>query len=134
MKKFILTLLAIILTLIIALVVVFIFNPFDLRAKLIGSVVNSYLSNTNNNNTLSTEDANTSASVEVADRNPLLNEEQAKALEKLGVDVSRLPSSVSPAMEACFVEKLGKERTQEIVAGDSPTAMEVLKSRNCLNQ
>jgi hypothetical protein len=108
MKKFILTLLAIILTLIIALVVVFVFNPFDLRTKL--------------------------ASVETTNRNPLLNEEQAKALEEYGVDVDRLPSSVSPAMEACFVEKLGKERTQEIVAGDSPTAMEVLKSRNCLDK
>lgn len=134
MKKFILTLLAIILTLIIALVVVFVFNPFDLRTKLVGAVVNSYLSSTSNSETSPAEDADTSASVEAANRNPLLNEEQAKVLEELGVDVSRLPSSVSPAMEACFVEKLGKERTQAIVAGDSPTAMEVLKSRNCLDK
>lgn len=131
MKKIIQILLIIILTSIIALIVVFVFNPFNLRTKLISSAVNSYLSNTLEDYTPLETTGNTSTGSTV-DKNPLLNEEQEKTLESYGVDVSALPSSITPAMEACFIEKVGQERANEIVGGASPSAMEILKAKNCL--
>lgn len=134
MKKLIQTLLFLILTLIVALVVIFIFNPLNLRTKLMSGIINSYLSNTIKDYEPLKENTDTSGAVVPTNTHPLLNEEQQKTLEKYGVDVSQLPSSINPEMEACFVEKLGKERTQEIVGGDSPTATEFFKSRSCLGK
>lgn len=140
MKKLIQTLLIIVLTLVIALVVIFVFNPYNLRTKLVGGVINSYLSSTIKDyeplkkDADTSDNADTSGSVTTAEKHPLLNEEQQKALEDYGVNVSQLPSSISPEMEACFVEKLGEARTQEIVEGDSPIAIEVFKSRSCLGE
>lgn len=141
MKKIIQGLLIVILLLIIVSSVIFIFNPFNSRTKIISGIINSYLSqNINNYEPLGSdyEDLeNDNKAIEgesEADKHPLLNEEQEKVLEEYGVDVSRLPSEISPEMEACFVEKLGQERADQIVAGDSPTAMEIIKARSCLGE
>lgn len=144
MKKTIQILVIIILVLIIALIVVAIFNPFNLRTKMIGSLINSYLSSTiegytpvSDKQPTATEQANPSGllapNTEV-DKHPLLNESQEKQLESYGVNVEQLPSSITPGMEACFIEKLGQERSNEIVAGDSPSAFEVIKARECLGK
>ena len=78
------------------------------------------------------KDAETS-NVEVVDKNPMLSSEQEKALEKIGIDPSALPSSVTPEMEKCFIEKLGVKRTNEIKEGASPTPKEVFDTRECYN-
>jgi hypothetical protein len=127
---------------VLALIIIFVFNPLDLRTKIIGGIINSYLSGVIKDHGSdqdqdaqdSPRDIKENSEEAASDRHPLLNAEQEKALEKYGVNVSRLPSTISPEMEACFVEKLGKERTGEIVAGDSPTAMEVFKTRSCLGK
>lgn len=141
MKKVIQALLIIILTAVIALLIVVVFNPFELRTKFIGSIINGYLENTIEGYQPLPDQAATSSpdsSAETAstgtDKHPLLNSEQEQTLETYGVDVSQLPSTISPAMEACFVAKLGQERADEIVAGASPSAMEVFKARACLGE
>lgn len=67
------------------------------------------------------------------DSNPLLNESQESNLELIGVDPSSLPSEITPAMQICFVEKLGAKRAQEIADGDSPTPADYLKAKACLD-
>jgi len=64
--------------------------------------------------------------------NPLISDAQAVALEKLGVDTSKLPSTISPAMEDCFTEKLGTQRTDAIKQGSLITAIDLLKVQSCL--
>lgn len=152
MKKIILGLLTVILISIIALIVVAIFNPFNLRTKLVGSIINSYLSNTIKdytplenvsespvvadveNETAGTVEAAPEKSVTEDDKNPLLSAEQEKQLESYGVNVEQLPSRITPGMEACFTEILGKERVDQIIKGDSPSVIEFLKARDCLGK
>ncbi|OGF25090.1 hypothetical protein A2303_05710 [Candidatus Falkowbacteria bacterium RIFOXYB2_FULL_47_14] len=138
MKKAIQILLIIILVSVISMIVVFVFNPFDLRTKFISSMINSYLSGTIEN--YSPLDSNSGGGTVIennessADKHPLLNEEQEKTLENYGVDVSQLPSSITPGMGECFIEKLGQKRADEIVGGATPSAMEIFKTRSCLGQ
>ena len=49
-----------------------------------------------------------------------------------GIDTEELLSKITPEMEQCFIEKLGEERVNEIVEGDSPTAADLFKARSCL--
>lgn len=79
------------------------------------------------------EEKTDSLSTEESYDHPLLNESQEKALEKIGIDTSTIPSEITPEMETCFTEKLGKERVSEIKAGDSPSATDLFKARVCLN-
>ncbi len=67
------------------------------------------------------------------DSNPLLNESQENTLEAIGVEPETLPTEITPAMQVCFVEKLGAERAQEIADGDSPTPGDYLKAKACLS-
>ena len=149
MKKIIKALITTILLLILAIIVIAVFNPYNLRNKIISSALNYYLSSQVDNyeplkeqatnsfnevNEKAGEYVNNAVETVVEKKNSLLNEAQEKTLEDLGVDVSKLPSEISPEMQACFVEKLGQERSDAIVKGDSPTAMEVFKARTCLTK
>ncbi len=67
------------------------------------------------------------------DKNPILSDEQEKALEKIGIDASSLPTEITPEMEKCFVEKLGASRVIEIKNGDEPSVKEVFITRECYN-
>lgn len=131
MKKVIQFLIILILLTILALITIFIFNPANLRAKIIGGIVNSYLENnvdlseqTSLSNSTSTESGTTD--------HPLLNDNQEEMLKNLGIDVSKLPTEITPAMQDCFVEKLGSDRTTEIVNGATPSALEIMKTSSCL--
>ncbi|OGG61311.1 hypothetical protein A3C87_01090 [Candidatus Kaiserbacteria bacterium RIFCSPHIGHO2_02_FULL_49_34] len=100
-------------TLILAAVVFFIVDPFGLKPMLFGG------------------DA-TSESATTKDANPLLTESQEKTLQTFGIDPANVPSTITPEQEACFVEKLGEERVAEIKGGDSPTAAEYFKAKDCI--
>jgi hypothetical protein len=76
-----------------------------------------------------TQESNSSSAV---DKNPLLSPSQEKTLETFGVDPSKLPTSITPEMEACFVAKLGSTRVNEIKAGSSPTTADFFTARSCL--
>lgn len=133
MKKIILGLVITILAAILVLIVIFVFNPFNSRTKLIGSILNSYLSaKIEGYAPLESAPATTDTSATV-DKNPLLNETQEKTLENLGVDVSKLPTEITPAMKDCFTEKLGAERAAELVAGAAPSALDMIKAGGCLS-
>lgn len=67
-----------------------------------------------------------------SDKNPALSPAQEKALETFGIDPATVPTSVTPEQEACFVEKLGQQRVDEIKAGDSPTVVEFYKAKSCI--
>jgi hypothetical protein len=137
MKKIIEILLIIILMSILSLIVIFVFNPFNSRTKLISNIVDSYLdykfSDFNLEETEKDNMINKSGSTGVTeDKNPLLNAEQEKMLESFGVDVSKLPNEITPEMEKCFTEKLGEERSLELVNGASPSALDFIKAKSCL--
>ena len=128
MKKIIQVLLIIILTAIIALMVIVIFNPADLRTKLISSMLNSYLTRNLDGYTPSASPSTGG----VIDKHPLLDAEQEKTLESFGVDVEALPTEITPAMQDCFTEKLGQERILEIINGATPGALDFIKAGGCL--
>ncbi|MFH1745033.1 MAG: hypothetical protein ABH881_02600 [bacterium] len=139
MKKIIQILSVIILISILSLIVVFVFNPFGSREKLIGSIINSYLSSTIESytpleNSIGTTTNNSEVGTLSADKHPLLNEDQEKKLESLGVNIEQLPSSITPIMEECFVEKLGRERADQIAKGDTPSAIEFFKAKDCIGK
>jgi len=45
-----------------------------------------------------------------------------------------LPTEITPAMQDCFIEKLGQERALEIVNGATPGPLDFIKAGNCLGQ
>lgn len=67
-----------------------------------------------------------------ADKNPLLTPSQEKTLQAIGIDPAALPSTITPAMEKCFYEKLGTTRANEIKNGSEPTASDYFIARACL--
>ncbi|MEK7614033.1 MAG: hypothetical protein AAB439_04130 [Patescibacteria group bacterium] len=80
-----------------------------------------------------TNDINTSGTgVVTEDAHPLLNDSQEQALQNLGIDPTKLPATLTASQEECFIGKLGQARVDEIIAGDTPTALEVLNSSGCL--
>jgi len=73
-----------------------------------------------------------SANSDGGDKNPALNESQEQALETFGINPADVPSEITAEQEACFEAKLGEERVAQIKAGDSPTAAEYFKARDCM--
>ncbi|MEX2341256.1 MAG: hypothetical protein WD605_02980 [Candidatus Paceibacterota bacterium] len=63
---------------------------------------------------------------------PYINESQESALKTFGIDPASLPSEITPEQEACFESKLGEERVAEIKSGDSPTATDYFKAKDCI--
>ncbi len=61
-----------------------------------------------------------------------ITETQKKVLETVGINPDTLPSSFTPAQEACFVEKLGAARVAQIKGGAAPTPTEIYTARVCL--
>lgn len=63
---------------------------------------------------------------------PLLSDEQEKILDTIGIDSSIIPTEITPEMQKCFIEKLGAERVNEILEGDTPGIMEIFKAKSCI--
>ena len=59
-----------------------------------------------------------------------LSERQKFALQTVGIDTQSFV--VTKAMVACSVEKLGLERTQVLLGGQSPSLMEITTLTPCL--
>jgi hypothetical protein len=66
------------------------------------------------------------------DKHSLLTPQQEQTLQKIGVDPASLPSTITPAMEACFTQKLGADRVAEIKAGSAPTPVDFFQAKSCL--
>jgi hypothetical protein len=65
---------------------------------------------------------------------PLLNESQEETLEKLNIDVQYIPERITPVMQECFLKTLGQERVDEIIAGDSPSPVDLFKAKECISE
>jgi len=99
----------------------FITDPFNLKPMIFGS-----------SDTRSTQSSATTDTGSETDQNPALSDTQEKALETFGIDPAAVPASITPEQEACFIEKLGAARVEEIKAGDSPTATEFFTAKSCI--
>jgi len=82
---------------------------------------------------IKTVTGNSEVEIDNIDKNPLLSEEQEAQLESLGIEPADLPSTITPAMEKCFIQKLGETRTNQIIQGSSPTPADFLKASSCFN-
>lgn len=141
LKKIIQILLILILVSILALIFIFVFNPANLRTKLISQGINSFLTHTLDDYTpLKTAPDSDSTNPKTDTTNsdktghPLLNNEQEKILKTFGVNVDQLPTEISPAMAECFIEKLGATRAEELVNGATPGPLDIFKAKDCLNK
>jgi hypothetical protein len=63
---------------------------------------------------------------------PLLNEEQEEQLINSGIDISQVPSEITPEQEKCVTDKVSPERIQEIINGAQPTPFEMMQVLPCL--
>ncbi len=72
------------------------------------------------------------AETKTTSSNPLLTPSQESTLQSLGVDTSKLPTSITSAEFACFSSKLGSARVQEIKDGSTITVADYFKVQNCL--
>lgn len=63
---------------------------------------------------------------------PLLTEDQEEQLIKSGVDITQIPSTITPEQEKCVLDKVSPERIQEIINGAKPTPFEIIQVLPCL--
>lgn len=82
MKKTIQILTIIILSAIMILIVISVFNPFNLRTKMIGSIINSYLSNNIENYSPINNAPSNSTEEQSNVSHPLLNEAQKETFRE----------------------------------------------------
>ncbi len=137
-RKFLKTFLLILITAIVTAILVIIIlssyiiakNPFNIKACIISSFLNNAIitSSEETNNINSETKIPPSAKVD----HPLLSNEQEKMMENAGIDVSALPTNISPEMEKCFIEKLGEEKVEEIINGAVPGPLDIFKAKSCL--
>jgi len=98
---------------------------------ILGAVAILLLTGMNPVSTFKAVTGNNATKVDNVDKNPLLTEEQEAQLESLGINPASLPSEITPEMEACFTQKLGVERTNQIKQGDKPTVTDYFKASSC---
>ncbi|OGY90759.1 MAG: hypothetical protein A3B30_02420 [Candidatus Komeilibacteria bacterium RIFCSPLOWO2_01_FULL_52_15] len=111
--------------LLIVLAYLFIADPFNLRPLYNTLTSPSVITPTSTPGTVNT---NTAPKTD----NPLLSPAQEQALIKIGVDPAKLPTTITPQMEACFVQTLGQKRVDEIKKGAPPTPVDFFAARACL--
>jgi len=99
-------------------------NPLGLRDVLLAS----YLEKNVTKNSEITETS--SIPVPVYDH-PLLSAEQELKAAQAGIDVSKLPTSISLEQQQCVNDKLGEVRVLEIIKGASPAPLEIVKALPC---
>ena len=139
-RSFLKTLMTILLTIVITILIliiivvayVFVKNPFDVRGIVLQRLgfVAEKTQEINIPVVGDSQDNNVpEASQSPASNLPISNEQQ-KALESAGVDPSKI--NITPEMEACFTEKLGKEKVEEIKSGAVPGPLDIFKARSCL--
>lgn len=61
-----------------------------------------------------------------------MSQNQEIMLENAGIDVSSLPTTLSPEMKACGINALGEDRINEIINGAALGPMDLLRVKSCL--
>jgi len=123
------------LLLIILIVCFFVFDLLNLKPFLSNMFTDKeidFLIPTAPTTTKTGETTKATTTEETNDKHPLLSENQEKILETFGVDVSTLPSELTPEMEECFIEKLGEQTVNEIIGGATPNPIDFFKAKSCL--
>ncbi len=101
-------------------------NPFNIQACLISSFLNaSSLMD-------SQSSAGTGTNAPAQFDHPFLSSDQEAMLENAGIDVSALPTTLSPEMKACGIEALGQDRIDEIINGATPGPLDLFRVKSCL--
>lgn len=62
---------------------------------------------------------------------PLLTTDQENLLRSLGVDLTTIPTLITPAQEKCAIEVLGQARVDQIKSGSAPSINDYLKAKSC---
>lgn len=62
---------------------------------------------------------------------PLLSPTQEALLESAGVDVTSLPTQITPAMQECAVQALGETRAFELLNGATPSVADITQALPC---
>ncbi len=108
-------------------------NPFNIQACLISSFLNapSILDSKTSDSQINTEAGTTKTASDQFDH-PFLSSEQEVMLENAGIDVSALPTTLSPEMKACGIEALGADRINEIINGATPGPLDLFRVKSCL--
>jgi len=103
------------------------YNPFNIQACLISSLLNvSSIMD-------SQSSAGTGTKIAPAQfDHPFLTPDQEAKLENAGIDVSTLPTTLSPEMKACGIKALGEDRINEIINGATPGPLDLLRVKSCL--
>jgi hypothetical protein len=108
----------------------FVTDPYNLKPLLFGNdVVNTQVKNTNG---VESKAASATNETTAASGGFALSASQKQALVNLGIDPTKVPSSISPTQESCFVSVLGEARVSEIKTGAVPNAIEFLKAKSCI--
>jgi len=61
-----------------------------------------------------------------------LTSAQIAGLKSMGIDTSKIPTTISAALDACLTAKLGATRTNEIKQGSLITAIDLYQAQSCL--
>lgn len=110
-------------------------NPFNIQACLISSflkassIMDSKISDSDSQSSAGT---GTTKTVPAQFDHPFLSPEQEVMLENAGIDVSTLPTTLSPEMKACGINALGEDRINEIINGATPSLLDLLRVKSCL--
>lgn len=128
MKKFLKTLLTVVITLLVLVIAVaaylWIKNPFGIRQIAVSYFKTTVLKEA----PTPVESPSTPATQNT--KSPL-SASQQQALTNAGVDVNSLPSTITPAQAQCAVSKLGQARADQIAGGATPTTAEIIKLLPC---
>lgn len=128
MKKVIQVLIIIVLLLLAGLIVIAIFNPFNIRNQIIADSINYYLQSKFESSEMVSDDKENSVNID----HPLLNAEQEKMITDFGIDVSAIPTSIDSQTQECLINQIGEQRAMEILNGSAPTGLEIIKAQGCL--
>lgn len=140
-RSFLKTLMTIILTVIITILIliviivayVFIKNPFDIRGVVLQKMGFSFEKmevNDQDSDQSANSPINNSGTSQIPASSLPISDAQQKALESAGVDPSKI--NITPEMEACFIDKLGEQKVEEIKNGAVPGPLDMLKASSCL--
>jgi hypothetical protein len=128
-RIFFLTLGVIFFVLIIIATYVYVADPLNIKPLLFGPTAEVVVPESSGDATSATVPTESDGGKVVVeqDKNPLLTDTQEQTLETFGIDPGNLPAEITPDQEACFVTVLGRERVDQIKAGDSPSVTEFFR-------
>ncbi len=124
------TLGALFVILIIAAVIFYIKDPYQLKPLLFG--VNVSRTDSVSTNELSKDGNTENIITKISDSGFVLSEAQKQALVSIGLDPAVVPSTINAVQTECFVSVLGEARVAEIKAGAVPGLLEFAKAKACI--